>query len=199
MIDGMLHVQMWADKERTEFDQSINLVDSEGNQQDRGAMFAFELDENGEFAPESDMPSFREYVFDIDPDELEHYRLTADFYDNKYLDGNWNVTFNANEDDKKLETDCAIMLEGVVLNHMTVTPFGVSFSANGSYSGPGDRLAFLLSVTVNTAEGAIPMPANAFGYDWESDKFYVNCDAEFPIDMDAIQSVTVNDEVFSFE
>jgi hypothetical protein len=199
IIDGALHVQAWVDKEKRGFGEHFLLLDSSGDPINADSWFFFELDDSGQFAPDSGHSGYREYVFNVNPDDLGQYRLVSNFHHNEYLDGRWDVTFNAGDSGKTLETDCGIPVAELVLNHMSITPFGITFSADGSYSGPGDMLPFLLSVTVNTEDGDIEMPLTSAGYDWEADVFTIHCDAVLPIDTDMVTSVTVNGERFAFK
>jgi hypothetical protein len=194
MIDGKLHIQTWTDRERLGAHININLLDAWGNVIEEDEWYSFELDERGNFAPDSGRSGYSEYVFDIGPDELPQYSLIADFTEAEHIHGDWSVTFKADDGAKSLEAECGIAVNGITLNHMTVNPFGIRFSASGEEGFDFDGIVFggELSVTVSTDAEDIDLPVRKAEYDWKNDVIYISCDAQTPIDTGTVKSVTVN-------
>ena len=195
VIDGILHVQVWKD---TAFDgQGVNiyLKDSKGERIDADTTITFMLDElkkikNPEYS------YYSEYIFDINTDNLDDYKLFGDFHTSKQLKGNWEVSFKA-EDSEIIQLSNIEIDEpkGINIDKIGVNPFGVTILGNRNI----DADAYEFDVKINTQTDTIQ--ASIFSSTWEDlpydtrekcSDFILIYDIEKPIDLNLIKSITID-------
>jgi hypothetical protein len=195
VIDGILHVQVWRD---TAFDGqgvSIYLKDSKGERIDADTTITFMLDElkkikNPEYS------YYSEYIFDINTDNLDAYKLFGDFSTSKQLKGNWEVSFKAEDSEIIQLSDIEIdEPKSMKIEKIGVNPFGVTISGNRNI----DAEAYEFDVKINTQTDTIQ--ASIFSSTWEDlpydtkekySDFILIYDIEKPIDLNLITSITID-------
>ncbi len=195
VIDGKLHVQVWRD---TNFDGQgvdIYLKNSKGERIDRDTHINFKIDELKKLKNPK-YSYYSEYIFDIDTDNLDEYKLLGYFSTSKQLKGNWEVSFTA-EDSEILELKDIEINEpkGIKIEKIGINPFGISISGKRDIAAQ----AYEFDIKINTETDIIQ--TSIFSSRWEDlqhnskekdSKFLIMYNIEEPIDLNLIKSITID-------
>lgn len=193
IIDGKLHVQVWRDKNFEGQGVNIYIKDSDGEKLYSDSHFSFGIDKSSNPTNDTDYPSYSEYIFDVNTDKLDEYELFGDFNTSNQLEGNWQVTFKAEDSGKTLEKDCDVDLGSAWIKKITINPFGINLTG---IAPNGVKLSDL-DIKINQEDDLTETSHHSIKWDgtrWENDNFFLIYKIEKPIDLDSITSITINGE-----
>lgn len=192
IIDGKLHIQTWRDKELEGHSINIYLKTSNGERISKDLHFGFgDVDEAGN-PVRGNYPSYQESIYDIDLDRLDEYKLFGDFWTSKQLEGDWKVTFKA-EDRGILKIEKRVDIGNMKIENISITPFGITLRGKGTLSD--DDWDF--DIDINTQKDIIKTSPSSARQN--SEKFSTLYDIERPVDLDQIESITINGETISIK
>lgn len=199
VIDRKLHVQICQDTNFEGQGVNIYLKDSKGEVIDSDTQINFKIDELKKLKNPK-YSYYSEYIFDIDTDNLHEYKLLGYFRTSKQLEGNWEVSFKA-EDSEILElNDIDIDIKKMKIDKIGINPFGISISGRTDLNKDTDKDIHEFDVKVNTETDIIQTSMLSFGKGGEllfgskekDDAFIAMYKIENPIDLNLIKSITID-------
>ncbi|WP_353093983.1 hypothetical protein [Tissierella praeacuta] len=193
VIDGKLHVQLWRDKSFEGQGVNIYLKNSKGEKINSDTDINFGIDKSKKPTNNTDYPSYKEYIFDINTDNLSGYELLGNFNSSQQLEGNWQVSFKA-EENKILEKSDSLDLGDVKIENISINPFAIYFRGEGINGFDLSELDIKIkaenNVISDTKSDIIFSSCR-----WEGEElsnFILSYEIENPIDLNLIESITVN-------
>jgi hypothetical protein len=193
IIGEKLHVQVWRDKSFEGHGVNMYLKDSHGEKIKASSRFNFGIDKSNNPTNDTDYPSYAEYIFDIDIDKLDEYSLLGYFMTSQQISGNWQVTFKAEDSGNKLELSPNIDLDKIKIEKISINSFGINLS--GKMDKDAD--VYDLDIKVNTKTDVIKASSSSCSYG--DDDFSLLAEMEKPIDLDTVESITIDGVIVSFK
>lgn len=205
IIDGMLHVQVWKDKNTDESSYiGFSLRDAAGEYKDVDSYFSFDI-EDGSITGETDNPEYREYVFDIDENKLGEYELRAFISESDVINGSWEVKFNSEDSGEILKTKCNLAMDSATVESAAINPFG-GIRIEGTIDNYV-KIPVMFDVKINTSDGQV-IPSSISTYDHSDDRadnpenifrFEAFYETDKLVDLDSVVSLEVNGKTVTFE
>lgn len=199
VIDGKLHVQVWRDTNFEGQGVQIYLRDSKGEKITGDTHINFRIDELKKLERSPHHTYYSEYIFDIDTDNLNEYKLLGYFDTSKQLKGNWQVSFKA-EDGEILEKTCNIDLGDVTIEKISINPFGIFLRVEGTDGVDISNHLSDIDIKLNSRNDVIRDTKSNIAWSStsllgeEGNSFLSSYDIEKPIDLNLIESITINGE-----
>lgn len=190
LIDDKLHIQLWKDKEVECNSVNPYLSNLDGERLDYASSFYFGINKSGKIigkpSKDGSHQMYKEYIFDVDVDKLDQYKLLGDISTSSEITGDWKVTFKAEDSGKLLEVPCQINIEEIKINKLKINPFGINIIGTGENGLNTSEF----DVKINTKDGVIE--AGFSSGSWDNDKVHSLYEMKKPIDLDSVESVTIN-------
>lgn len=182
IIDGNLHIQTWRDKDMEGHSSSIYLRGPDGNRIDAEGHVNFgDVDKDGNPIP-GNYPTYQNYLYHIDVDRLDEYKLFTDFTTSQQLKGNWEITFKA-QDKGVLKIDRELSIDGLKIHNISITPFGISLRGKGILHQD-------LDIEVNMKDYVVQTSPSSRSQNHED--FTLLYNIENPIDLALVESIRIN-------
>lgn len=195
IIDEKLHVQVWRDENFEGQDVNIYLKNSKGEKIYSDTVISFGIDEAKRPTRNANYPSYDEYIFDIDVNDLDEYKLLGKFNTSNELKGNWQVSFKAEDKDileiSNIDIDG---LKGIKIEKVGINPFGISVL------GKKDLNANIHEFDIEINTDTDKIQTSLYSSIWEDppynskqkdSKFFIMYNIE-PIDLNLIKSITID-------
>jgi hypothetical protein len=189
MIDGQLHIQTkW--KESIDNHGFLYLTDNENNHiYPSNIYFGTDEEGNAKWGRE-----YIEYIFDINRIQLDKYSIVGDFIKNdNFIKGKWQSTFRLEAVEKSKQTNCNIKLGNAKINHLSISPLGITVLGTGSAKALEE-----MDISVKMADGSTQGFTGGIQYS-EGGKFKKKYMPDKLFDMGNIKEVNVNGNILEFD
>lgn len=198
IINEKLHVQLWQDNTVDHQGANIYLIDAEGNEIYADTEIIFGINKSGEITSNVKDIAYKEYIFDININKLDEYKLASYFSTRDQIDGPWAINFSSKKGES-LEQSCNIDLDGMKIINIDINPFTICLEGkimSEAYVSKTDYTNF--DIKINTDNGIIGDAKSHITWDSyysskEKDKdFILLYNFDKPIDISLIKSITIN-------
>lgn len=198
ILDGKLHIQIGGiwNREFGSGDATLSLMDSDGEliACDYKLTFLGDADRRLLDLKASDYADavyrYSEAVFTVNAEELGKYTLcfTGSIYSG--VEGRWRVAANSSDTSAQMRIwTNDISVDGHRFEYLTLSPLGLQVL--GSYEGDEFMLGEM-SLTLETAEGVIPLKGSGGSYNSRKQTFIFNWSTEAPLDVAAVTALIIN-------
>lgn len=134
--------------------------------------------------------SYEEFIFSIDPNNLNEYTLGYAVSVSSGAKGKWNVVANlsVSKGNTRIWTN-SIPIDGHLFEHMVLSPLGLQVI--GSYEG-GECMAAAMSIELETPEDTILLEYGGGSQNYENHTFSSNWDTKTPLDINKVIAIIIN-------
>lgn len=198
IINGDLHVQIGKilNKEFGSSDAELGLMCADGEPISYDYTLEFLGDKDHRIIDTKNkdygdsLYSYEEFIFSIDPKNLNEYILGYTVSVSSGVKGKWNVI--ANLSDSKGNTRIwtnSIPIDGHLFEHMVLSPLGLQVI--GSYEGE-ECIAQDMSIELETPDGIISLEYGGGSQNYENHTFSSNWDTKTPLDINKVIAIIIN-------
>ncbi len=137
---------------------------------------------------------FQENIIDVTDINLEEVRLMGYFVTNeKYIEGNWRVSFKMVSQNQQITRECSLQLKDLLIDTIALSPLGITLTGKGSAAEVGN-----IDIRANTYDGE-EVYFDAIRTLNDAEKIIVKFSSSLPVDIDAIKSVEINGNEISLD
>lgn len=188
-IDNKLHIQVKYRDNSIDDHGYFYFVDESGEEVDiSSGSISFGVNENNETQYGTNM---EEYIFDITLEQLESLQLKGDFVTaNQYTEGDWRVKFKLESVKDFFKQKMNLKVKDSTITNLSISPLGLTLEATNPIELTD------LSASLTLQNGEIIDLSHASSVSVQED-FQIKFVLSTPIDVEDIQSITINGDVIS--